>query len=233
MPEPSADAFAALARSSPWRWTTLRFTVRWFPDVRGPWPVRAWLRRPRELRVEPLDGHPAQVVRERPDGRRLPGDPGFPAPELRPDGLVARRGLARTDAFDVPMYQTYFWVAMLDPVELAEGFDEDTGVQRPGTVVERVRVVDHGGRPAWEAVVRTTPAYTPRCGCCALLPTGEGDVDDIGPPRPLTGYPEAFRVRLDVGTGVCVLTEALDVPLRFGHDLRIEGVDEPMPDELF
>jgi hypothetical protein len=30
-----------------------------------------------------------------------------------------------------------------------------------------------------------------------------------------------------------VLTEALDVPQRYGHDLRIEAVDEPMPDELF
>lgn len=52
---PSADDVAALARSSPWRWTTLRFTVVW---PRDPWrttPVRAWLRRPDRLRVETVD----------------------------------------------------------------------------------------------------------------------------------------------------------------------------------
>jgi hypothetical protein len=46
----------------------------------------------------------------------------------------------------------------------------------------------------------------PRCGCCALLPTRDGEQDDLGPPVPLAGYPEAFRVRLDLGTGVCVFT---------------------------
>ena len=233
MPAPSADAFSALARSSPWRWTTLRFTARWYPGNSPLRPVRAWLRRPDLVRVETPDGALLQIVREPADGRPLPGAPDFPEPVLRPDGLVGRRGLAWHDAFDAPMYQTYFWVAMLDPVELAEGLDPDTGARPAGTVVEDVGEVDHGGRPAWEAVVRTTPAYAPRCGCCALLPTRDGDQDDLGPPVPLAGYPEAFRVRLDVGTGVCVLTRALDVPVRYGHELRIEAVDEPMPDELF
>jgi hypothetical protein len=47
-------------------------------------------------------------------------------------------------------------------------------------------------------------------------------------------YPEAYRVRLDVGTGVCVSTEEIGglTPGR-GHDLRIEAVDEPMDDALF
>jgi hypothetical protein len=41
-------------------------------------------------------------------------------------------------------------------------------------------------------------------------------------------------VRLDVQTGVCVLTEAIggDVSGR-GHDVRIEAVDEPLADALF
>lgn len=55
----------------------------------------------------------------------------------------------------------------------------------------------------------------------------------MGPPVPLAEYPEAFRVRLDVGTGVCVLTRALDLRVRYGHDLHIEAVDEPMDDVLF
>ena len=227
------DAFAALARSSPWRWTTLRFSARWYPGESPRWPVRAWLRRPDVVRVETMDGALLQVVRERSDGRPLPGDRDFPEPARRPDGLVARRDRAWVDAFDAPMYQNYFWVAMLDPVELAEGFDEDSGAASPGTVIEDVREVDHGGRPAWEAVVGTTRAYAPRCGCCALLPTRDGDQDDVGPPVPLAEYPEAFRVRLDVGTGVCVLTRALDARVRYGHDLLIEAVDEPMGDALF
>ena len=96
--------------------------------------------------------------------------------------------------------------------------------------------VEHGGRSAWEAFVRTTPVYEPRCGCCPLLRTRavalvefEGRPDHL-----LRAYAEAFRVRLDVGTGVCVLTEEIGGQRPgYGHDLRIEAVDEPMDDELF
>src|SRR5215218_490488 len=176
-PVPDADGFRALARSSPWRWTTLRCTVRW-PG--HPWrtePVRAWLRRPDRLRVETLDGRPLQVVHERGTQVALfgPGEAHTvtypwpadgPAPVRRPDGLVAVRpdGLS----YDAPMYQSYDWVAMLDPVELADGRDPETGAdaELPGLDVDAVTSVEHGGRPAWEAYVRTTPAYEPRCGCC-------------------------------------------------------------------
>ena len=41
-------------------------------------------------------------------------------------------------------------------------------------------------------------------------------------------------MRLDVGTGVCVLTEEVGgLTPGAGHDLRIEAVDEPMDDDLF
>ena len=61
---PDADAFRALARSSPDRWTTLRFTER--RRRRWTWsePVRAWLRRPDLLRVEDAAGRLLDVVRE-------------------------------------------------------------------------------------------------------------------------------------------------------------------------
>ena len=50
----------------------------------------------------------------------------------------------------------------------------------------------------------------------------------------LADYPDAFRVRLDVGTGVCVRTEQIGgLTPGAGHDVRIEAVDEPMPDDLF
>ncbi|MGY1847765.1 MULTISPECIES: hypothetical protein [unclassified Blastococcus] len=226
-PTPSADAFAALARSSPWRWTTLRFTVSWPGDPWRATPVRAWLRRPDSLRVEDLDGAVLQAGR---DSRlTVPAA----APVWRADGLVAERpwGVLHDD----PMYENYFWIAMLDPAELADSHtDAEPG--EPPLLVDTVVTTEHGGRPAWEAVARVTPAYEPRCGCCSLLRSRDVDVVEYRdhPQQVLATYPEAHRVRLDLQTGACVLTEALggDVAGQ-GHDLQIEAVDEPMADDLF
>lgn len=244
MPTPSAESFSALARSSPWRWSTLRFTARGLPDEEFP-PVRAWLRRPDRLRVETLDGELRQIVRRAgPVVAVLTLSGGSPQvlvpddrfqPVLRADGLVDRRPGDRW-AYDAPMYQNYRWVALLDPLELADGIDRNTDATVPALLVDDVREVEHGGRPAWEAVVRTTPAYEPRCGCCSLLRSLEVDVQEYGPrsEHVLDEYPEAHRVRLDVGTGVCVSAEGIGrSPQGGGHDVRIEAVDEPMDDGLF
>jgi hypothetical protein len=249
---PSADDFRALARSSPWRWSTLRFTGHrpgqtWRSD-----DVRAWVRRPDRLRVETLGGELLQVVREerqqigvlgRPVGRtvELPwvGEQGAPSPEVRPDGLVARRPSSWALDVDDPMYQDYFWVAMLDPVELADGGFRAPDPAVPALDVDTVAEVDHGGRPAWEAVVRPTEDYEPRCACenCALLRSRYVDVREVdggGHNEVLDEYPTAFRVRLDAQTGVCVLTSAIGgVAPGVTHELRIEAVDEPMADDLF
>ncbi|WP_346619857.1 hypothetical protein [Blastococcus montanus] len=232
MPSPSPDAFAALARSSPWRWKTLRFSVSWPGDPWKPGAVRAWLRRPDLLRVERTDGALLQVVRE-------PPRDAVPQPRLGPDGLVAEWRRSWDHDLDDPMHQDYHWVAMLDPAELADGRDpetEDVEVLVTALEVDSVAEVEHAGRPAWEALVRPTEAYEPRCGCCPLLRSREVDLDEYRdhPQHILAEYSDAFRVRLDVRTGVCVLTEAIggDIAGR-GHDLRIEAVDEPMPDDLF
>jgi hypothetical protein len=245
---PSADAFTALARSSPWRWSTLRFTVSWSggPTGHRAGAVRAFLRRPELLRVVALDGTLIQVVRKAgpavsvlgPGGGSpvQPTSAGAPEPVLRPDGLVDRRPDDSWTSFDAPMFQNYHWVAMLDPVELADGIDWDTDAVVPALVVGDVREVQHDNRPAWEAVVRTTPAYEPRCGCCPLLRSREVDLLEYRdyPDRLLAAYPEAHRVRLDVGTGVCVYSEEIG-GLAPGqrHEVRIEAVDEPMADALF
>ena len=226
MSTPSAEDFRALARSSPERWSTLRFTTRWA----GPWvpsaPVRAWLRRPDRLRVETLGGALVQVVRDGsvPATAVLVADGGVPEPAPQPAVTSSRA--------DDPMFQSYSWVAMLDPVEMADGDPERDG---PAVVVGDVWVVDHGGRPAWQAIVSTGPAYDPRCSCCPLLPSSDAADLEVFDEHP-AGYEhgEAFLVRLDVGTGVCVLTEQVDgTDLGRGHDVRIEAVDEPMGDELF
>ena len=249
MTTPSADAFAALARSSPWRWSTLRFTARWWrAGGRGTPSVRAWLRRPDRLRVETVDGRLLRNVRERRSEVGVltthggyhrvlpwPTDPEAPVPVLRPDGLVAERPSDSDVGYDSPFYENYFWTAMLDPVELADGRDPDSGLPVAGIAVDSVTEVEHAGRPAWEAVVRTREGYAPRCACCALLWSRESDLIEYGPEgRRRDDYPDGYRVRLDVGTGVCVLTEELDGSARgLGHELRIEAVDEPMPDDLF
>jgi len=245
---PSSDDFRALARSSPWRWSTLRFTVRWSLDPHRTQALRAWLRRPDRLRVETVDGGLVQVVRDErrrvsrlaPDGGRTVDVPwatdrGAPVPELRPDGLVVRRPSSWELSLDDPMYENYFWVAMLDPVELADGdAPDERNADVPGPAVDWVVPVEHAGRPAWEARVRTTPSYEPRCGCCSLLRDRRIDELEWEGRNQLADYPEAYLVRLDVGTGVCVRTEAVGGSVAGqGHDLRIEAVGEPMADELF
>lgn len=243
---PTTDDFRALARSSPWRWSTLRFTVRWPGDPYRTDALRAWLRRPDVVRVETLEGELLQVVRERGaevglltrgGGRtvHLPWASEGPPPEVRADGLVAARPSSWEVSYDAPMYQDYRWVAMLDPVELAEGrFDESGERAGPGPAVAEVIEVEHGGRPAWQAVVTPTATYEPRCGCCPLLRSREVDEAEFAdrPDAMLAAYPEAYLVRLDVQTGVCVLASASDGRAP-GHDLRIEAVDEPMDDALF
>ena len=253
MASPSASDFAALSRSSPWRWSTLRFTARWPGDPWRTQQLRAWLRRPDRLRVETVDGALVQVVHERArtvsfltaDGgspATLPWGtgPDAPRPLLRADGLVAVRADRLTShiSYDAPMYRDYFWVAMLDPVELADGRNPDTGAALPGTEIGAVAQVEHAGRPAWEAIVRPTPAYEPRCTCCSLLRSRDVDLDEAesgaGDTVVLDEYPDAYRVRLDVSTGVCVLTKPIGGSTPgSGHEVRIEAIDEPMADDLF
>jgi hypothetical protein len=246
--QPTSDQFRALARSSPWRWRTLRFRVRW--NGRDTEPVRAWVRRPDALRVEGLDGTVLDAGRQGPVGwAPLTSVGAGPAPagetppedtpELGPDGLVWRRPFEARMAAD-PMYQNYFWVAVLDPVELADSPWDDDPAAVP-VLVDDVRGVDHHGRPAWEALLRPAPSYDPRCDCCALLFSAVSDdrlAESGGPTllaqQPDFRYADAHRVRLDVGTGVCVLTEEVGGSRSgSGHDLEIEAVDEPMADELF
>jgi hypothetical protein len=251
---PSPADFAALARSSPWRWTTLRFTVRWPGDLWRTQELRAWLRRPDRLRVETLDARLVQIVHESPQqvGVVTPHGDRYAAtlswwtasdaaqPPRRADGLVAARPerFSTDFSYDAPMYRDYFWGAMLDPVELADGRSPDTDASLPGTEIDAVAQVEHAGRPAWEAILRRTPAYQPRCTCCSLLRSREVDLAEAesgaGDKVVLDEYPEAYRVRLDVGTGVCVLTEPIGggTP-RSGHELQIEAAHEPMLENLF
>lgn len=209
---PTADAFHALARSSPWRWTTLHFRHR--SAFNG--PCEAWVHRPGELLVRLPDGtehresglpysssvsvvfsssagSPAPPVPE----RRLPHEA---TPAYRPDGLVAARPDEFGVDYDDPMYGNYSWVAMLDPVELSHH-----------VAVTNLRAEEVGGRPAWRADLRAEPGYAPRCGgnCCELLYSEAGRVCEVDDPAdayigPGADYPDHYDVALDLQTGVVV-----------------------------
>lgn len=108
---------------------------------------------------------------------------------------------------EVPFWQDYRFVAVLDPYELSDGVD-----------VLELAAVDHGGRPAWEALIRPTSAYEPRCVCCPLMRTRGTDM--MAGLDPLPAYADAYRVRLDVGTGICVRTREVGGPWDGqGHNL--------------
>ena len=217
--ELTEERFRALARSSPWRWTTLRFTFRKPPSRQE---VRAWLRRPDRLRIEDLDTGIATAVRGEAD-HRATWPPAVPVVDA--DGLVQARPQALGYDTDAPMHRDYLWVAMLDPVELADGADG------PGTRLTELADVVHHGRPAWEAVAQPTVGYDPRCVCCSLLLCEDSF---LGAKPPGFVMPESTRVRLDVETGVGVLSEQVGGSRAgHGHDVAIDAVDEPMPDELF
>jgi hypothetical protein len=209
--EPTPERFWALARSSPWLWSTVEFER----TTRGDRTLRAWVRQPDEVRVGD------QINRA--DGPRA----GYRWPrQSRPAvhaGLVTRRPSEWEVDYDGLFYQDYHWVAMLDPAELADGRDADAGV---GVELDRIRLVEHHGRAAWQALAAPTVRYDPRCTCCALL-DGEFDFDAQ---QWVPGSPSL--VRLDRQTGVCVYV-AHRGGSRAGVDLdvRVIAVDGPPPAE--
>lgn len=241
--EATVERFRALARSSPWRWATLRYVQH--QPLLHPYDrvVRVSIRRPHLARVETLDGALLQVhdmptqqtiTRLTWGGSTAPVT--LPTPvdlhvDLDADGLVRERPPRFQLDTNTAMVGNYYDIAMLDPVELADGNDGG-----PGATVDDLRVVDHRGREAWEAVLRPTAGYDALCPCCALLLAEQLEDTALGLRRddPGFAYPDAHRVRLDVATGVCVAIEQLGGSRAGGgHDLAIEAVDEPMADELF
>ena len=224
---PTVERFRRLARSSPYRWDELAFTCAWTDRA-----VRAVVRRPDRLRVEDGDGHLLFDGRQgigpvvsalTSDGSGVGRVPPRPPAVLDEDGLHTVPRLPWREPDGVPMWQDYRWVAMLDPAELADGTDGE-----PGTELLELREVEHHGRAAWQALLRPTAVYEPRCSCCPLLWSRESVAAEVaaGLPEPERAtYAEAHLVRVDVQTGVCVLTREEGGPRDGqGHDLRISGV---------
>jgi hypothetical protein len=193
----TVDAFHALARSSPWRWSRLHFRHRSDGLAAG---VEAWVVRPGWLLVR-APGQPDHIETGVPYTRGWVsvGSPGWTPPEprspqevvppYRPDGLVAERPTAVEIDYDDPLYPgaSFTWVAMLDPQELSHD-----------VAVSDLRREERAGRETWRATVRAEEGYEARCpDCCDLL---------------LGGFVQRlpYDVALDVGTGIVVSLAPLD-----------------------
>ncbi|CAN7316718.1 hypothetical protein LJR027_001572 [Terrabacter sp. LjRoot27] len=231
MQAPTQREFRALARSSPWLFRTLHFTHH---RGRGR-AVEAWLSRPGRLAVVDADGrrHVSTGVPYARTSLTLDGSqPGWRVsppqdhePRWRPDGLVERRPESFGVDYDDPLWGSYDWVAMLDPVELASG-----------TRLTDLAATERHGRETWWAVAVGVEGYEPRCPCCPLL-WGAESVLATGSPdtplRPPEDYPE-WLVGLDRQTGVVVSCAPVgDAGAESGFHVEIHEVDGPMSDELF
>lgn len=214
--DPTPERFRRLARSAPYRWRSLLLVGTWGPHSA---PARVHVAQPDLVRVEELDGVLQHEVRQgsvgggfttTSDGREVPEVvPPAPLPVLDADGLVTTERRPWHVGPEVPMWQDYRFVAVLDPYELSVGVD-----------VLEVAAVEHGGRPAWEALLRPGEGYEPRCACCPLLPSLACDLVEGVPTR--ERYADAHRVRLDVATGVCVSAREVGGPDDgSGHALEV------------
>ncbi|GAA1759670.1 MAG TPA: hypothetical protein PKH97_14700 [Tetrasphaera sp.] len=238
---PTADDWRALARSAPWLWQSVEFELDWptlhWPKKSGP-ALHARLRRPSDVRVTRVERPGENLAdRARPAGHDFgPQPPDRPA-TLRPDGLVLTR-TSGTDGDDHGLYfHNYYWLAMLDPYELADGHEwvpddpaDPDGPGRlvtvPGADVEEVATTERYGRETWWARLRPTTAYEPRCSCCALLYGEIAERQDYGgelrarDEDPGYAYSTQWLVGLDRATGLPVSVEALDGRAP-GHTMRI------------
>ena len=234
MRQPTPELFRGLARSSPWRWRTLAFDLHRRP-LHGPdQTVHAVVERGQgvEVRLDTGERHTQRAQRSSvgwhgaASGRQvtsaLPYAWELPA-EVGADGFVVhRRSFPGTS--DDPMWQDYQFVAMLDPVELADGLPRDPGhgwgpdaVRPPALDVHRLDATVRQGRETWWAEVSPLAEYSPRCSCCPLLFGAVSDalvVEEGGPAAlsqdPGWRYPTRHLVALDLETGVCVHVEHLD-----------------------
>lgn len=218
-----SSTFRNLCRSSPWKWTSLRFEYLERPGT-GASMVRAWLRRPGALRLETPDGqllHSTTGINDSRDDlyvsstRRswlLPAD--LVTPVYDDAGLVRRRPEA---AYGEPSFGNGRLAAALDPVELAG--NAPVPLEFPDTnpvFLEQPREVDHEGRLALETIVTRSRTYVPS-----------------DPAEPLAHIGRTL-IRIDAGTGVCVSSQSLDGDSSGkGHWLKILAVDEYMLDDLF
>lgn len=214
---PNAQDYRALARSSPWLFRTLHWSVRGVGPDGSDEVTEAWLRRPGHLTVRHRDG--VDVVTGAPYASSAPTAAPSSAPRFRPDGLVEGRPEGHHLDHGDPMWQTYLWTAVLDPEELSQHVE-----------LTSVHAADRRGRPTWWAQAQALPGYEPRCGCCPLLlgrvsMETEGLADEVVTGDDLADLPTVYLVGLDVRTGVVVDLSPMDGRGGTRVDVDIHAVD--------
>ncbi|MDQ0279191.1 hypothetical protein QO003_003494 [Arthrobacter silviterrae] len=235
----TADTFRHLCRSSPWRWSSLRFELhrRDAAAAReasaragdpasdaGVEAMKFWIRRPGALRVETLDGKllaSTTKINSSKDSLFISGNrkpwllpPAMANPVKDADGFVVRRPEA---LYGEPAYGSGRFSAALDPVELAG--ERPVPLEAPFANVaeiDGIAMVDHHGRPAVDAILTPNPSYRPLFPAAPLL------------------FPGRTAVRIDLETAVCVASQSLDGDTSgAGHWMVLHGIDEYMLDDLF
>jgi hypothetical protein len=235
MPSPTPDRFRGLARSSPWRWRALELDFHRRPLHGAEHSLHAAVERGVGVTVRLADGEchtqdarrtsvgwsesdtDRQVTRELPFAWELPA-------EVDADGFVLRRP-SFPGTSDDPMWQDYQFVAMLDPVELADGRPPPPSPGEgpddacpPALDVHHLDATSRNERETWWARVSPRDDYSPRCSCCPLLfgevsealEVAEGGGPTVRDRGPDPAHATAYLVALDVATGVCVHVEHLD-----------------------
>lgn len=256
-----AAAFRRLCRSSPWRWTTLRFDVEWFT---GSARVLHAPGTPVRLQDEhtPLDAlsAPATVHRDEPPTPE-------PIPRIsawlrRPDALRIEdpAGQLLFSTTSINASRDAFYVSgtraswLLPPRLVTPVYDDD------GLITRRPEA-DYGdpvfGDARWAAMLdpvelagnSPVPLEFPLSNRVEIhelvhtLHAGRPAVEAVVSPNVdyvahAPGFPllEAgrTRLRLDLQTAVCVYSEALEGPAEGnGHQITIHAADEYMLDDLF
>lgn len=226
--------FRRLARSSPWLWDTVQFTIAAtgagqrtlaFATPGLAKHLTVLIRRPDAIRVEDDAGavlFRTEHINDSRDGRFVAATrkswllpPQLLSPVYGDDGLVSRRPEA---AYVNELMPVGLWSAFLDPVEVA-GFapgPADMAFPHPSTIRSLRVIIDEAGRECLEAVLSRGHSYIPLLPEAPLLGTG------------------MTRIRLDRATGICVLRQILDGPgAGVEHRIRITATDQYMIDGLF
>lgn len=186
-------------------------------------PVRAWVRRPSDLRVETLDGQVLYTttsleksrddfyVSDTPQSWLLP--PALVSPVYDDHGHVLRRPEA---AYGDPVFGGGRWQAVLDPVECVGSAPvPDYLPEHRPTDLKHVVKGWFAHRPVLIATVSPNTRYRA-----------------FAPGHPLA--PAPTRIAVDTATGVCVYSRVLEGPFADqGHKLGIEAVDDYLLDDLF
>ncbi|MBP2411627.1 hypothetical protein JOF48_000426 [Arthrobacter stackebrandtii] len=241
------DAFRHIARSSPWRWDTVRFELhRKFPNAPDGGPGRSWVpsagsgagpggglpdlalncwvRRPGALRVETLEGKllaSTTKINESRDSLFISGNrkPWLLQPSLvNPVKDEDGYVVRRPEArYGEPAYGTGRASACLDPVELAG--DRPVPLEAPFANVAEI-----------EDIAAVTHHGRPAIE--AVL-TPNPSYRPLFPDAPLL-FPGRTAIRLDLETSICVASQSLEGETAgAGHWMALLGINEYMLDDLF